>query len=59
MTTTINQKKQVMIYLKKENETKFKKIYLKRKKSQKNSNLLKKNCIKISKNFENKMFYVK
>lgn len=31
-----------MIYLKKENETKFKKIYLKRKKSQKNSNLLKK-----------------
>lgn len=31
MTTTINQKKQVMIYLKKENETKFKKIYLKRK----------------------------
>lgn len=54
MTTTINQKKQVMIYLKKENETKFKKIYLKRKKSQKNSNLLKKNCIKISKNFEKK-----
>lgn len=53
MTTTINQKKQVMIYLMKENETKFKKIYLKRKKkSQKNSNLLKKNCIKISKNFE-------